>query len=131
MRISRSLTPVLLLLFAAAGCDRAPAPTAASREPQATRTGVDPLVGRWIGVEGMFLDIAPASAPGRYVLTMQWDLDHRGRFDGIARDGTIGFTRNGVAETLRPTDGAATQLKYLAEKQHCLTVKPGEGYCRA
>ena len=29
-----------------------------------------------------------------------------------------------------PTDGDATGLKYLAGKKDCLTVEPGEGYCR-
>ncbi|WP_445191021.1 hypothetical protein ACT009_10420 [Sphingomonas sp. Tas61C01] len=131
----RSPMPSLLLALAVAGCDRAPspspAPTAAATQPQAAPTAADPLVGRWIGVEGMFLDVAATTTPGRYALTMQWDLDHRGSFAGVARDGAIGFTRNGTTEMLRPTDGAATGLKYLAEKDRCLTVKPGEGYCRA
>ncbi|MEG3164515.1 hypothetical protein U1701_07915 [Sphingomonas sp. PB2P19] len=105
----------------------ADAPRAANAaDPAAT---VD-YSGRWLGVEGMFLDIASAGAPGRYRLTMQWDLDHKGSFDGIARGRTIVFERDGVRETLRPTDGEATELKYLAEKTQCLTVKPGEGYCR-
>lgn len=137
MLARRMIPPSLLLAFAASGCDRAPAPapasspTLAAKRPQAAPTAVDPLVGRWIGVEGMTLDVAAAGTPGHYALTMQWDLDHRGSFDGIARDGAIAFTRDGVAETLRPTDGAATGLKYLAGKDRCLTVKPGEGYCRA
>ena len=86
--------------------------------------------GRWIGVEGMVLDIAHAGAPGHYDLTMQWDLDNKGTFDGTINGRTITFVRNDVVETLRPTDGDATGLKYLAGKTDCLTVKPGEGYCR-
>ena len=90
--------------------------------------------GRWIGVEGMVLDIAPAPTPagppGHYALTMQWDLDNKGTFDGTAAGDTITFDRKGIRETLRPTDGNATGLKYLAGKTDCLTVKPGEGYCR-
>jgi hypothetical protein len=86
--------------------------------------------GRWIGVEGMVLDIVPASSPGHYTLTMQWDLDHKGEFDGTASGDTISFDRKGLHETLRPTNGDATGLKYLAGKTDCLTVKPGEGYCR-
>ena len=85
---------------------------------------------RWIGVEGMVLDIAPAETPGHYALTMQWDLDNKGKFDGIATGDTIAFDRNGIRETLRPTNGDATGLKYLFGKTDCLTVKPGEGYCR-
>ena len=86
--------------------------------------------GRWIGVEGMVLDVAPTDTPGHYVLTMQWDLDNKGKFDGIATGDTIAFDRGGVRETLRPTNGDATGLKYLFGKTDCLTVKPGEGYCR-
>jgi hypothetical protein len=86
--------------------------------------------GRWSGVEGMYLDIVPAGMPGRYTLTMQWDLDNKGTFDGTASGDTISFDRNGLHETLRPTNGDATGLKYLAGKTDCLTVKPGEGYCR-
>ena len=86
--------------------------------------------GRWIGVEGMVLDVAPTATAGHYALTMQWDLDNKGKFDGVATGDTIAFDRGGVRETLRPTNGDATGLKYLARKTDCLTVKPGEGYCR-
>ncbi|MES3100174.1 hypothetical protein [Sphingomonas faeni] len=86
--------------------------------------------GRWIGVEGMVLDVAPTDTPGHYALTMQWDLDNKGKFDGIATGDTIAFDRKGIRETLRPTNGDATGLKYLVGKTDCLTVKPGEGYCR-
>jgi len=87
-------------------------------------------VGRWIGVEGMVLNVKHAATPGRYRLEMQWDLDHRGEFRGDAVGDTIVFERNGVRETLRPTNGDATGLKYLAGKTECLTVKTGEGYCK-
>ncbi|KQN35352.1 hypothetical protein [Sphingomonas sp. Leaf38] len=86
--------------------------------------------GRWIGVEGMVLDITRTTTPGRYTLAMQWDLDNKGTFDGIASGDTITFDRGGIRETLRPTNGDATGLKYLFGKTDCLTVKPGEGYCR-
>ena len=89
------------------------------------------LSGRWIGVEGMVLDITPAGGPGRFRLAMQWDLDHKGVFDARAVGDTIVFTRDGVREILRPTNGDATGLKHLAGKTDCLTVKTGEGYCRA
>ncbi|KTW13664.1 hypothetical protein [Sphingomonas sanguinis] len=87
-------------------------------------------VGRYIGVEGMFLTIKHAATPGRYRMEMQWDLDHKGEFRGEQVGDTIVFERNGVRETLRPTNGDATGLKYLAGKTDCLTVKPGEGYCK-
>jgi hypothetical protein len=104
-----------------------PGPTA--NVAQSAAAPVD-YAGRWVGVEGMYLDIAPAGTPGRYRLAMQWDLDNKGTFDGTAKGDTIVFERKGVTETLRPTNGDATGLKYLAGKATCLTVKPGEGYCR-
>ena len=86
-------------------------------------------LGRWTGVEGMYLDIA--SKPGGGVrVQMQWDLDHRGTFDGAVTAEGLRFMRDGVAETAVPGNGDATGLKYLAGKQDCLVVKPGEGYCR-
>ncbi|HXH15087.1 MAG TPA: hypothetical protein VNJ10_03035 [Sphingomonas sp.] len=98
----------------------APAPAGTARD----------YTGRWVGVEGMHLEIANAGSPGRYTLTMQWDLDNKGAFVGTASGDTISFDRKGLHETLRPTGGDATGLKYLAGKTDCLTVKPGEGYCR-
>ena len=101
------------------------------RKVSAPKTKSAPnYTGRWIGVEGMVLDVAPTDTAGHYALTMQWDLDNKGKFDGIATGDTISFDRKGIRETLRPTNGDATGLKYLAGKTDCLTVKPGEGYCR-
>ena len=137
------MKPVTLLAMLALTACSGPAPDTSSdgnmtsvgsveRKVTAPRPVAPDYTGRWIGVEGMVLDIAPAptGAPGRYTLTMQWDLDNKGSFDGVAAGDTITFDRNGLRETLRPTNGAATGLKYLAGKTDCLTVKPGEGYCR-
>ncbi len=99
-------------------------------KPAAAKPNAPNYTGRWIGVEGMVLDIAPTDTPGHYALTMQWDLDNKGKFDGTATGDTIAFERGGIRETLRPTNGDATGLKYLFGKTDCLTVKPGEGYCR-
>lgn len=103
-----------------------PAPTPAATE--AARMEADYL-GRWTGVEGMYLVVA--SKPGGGVtLDMQWDLDHKGTFDGAVTAEGLRFMRDGVAESAVHTNGDATGLKHLAGKQDCLTVKPGEGYCR-
>lgn len=122
---------VALLLLAACAPENAPTPAPRSAAPRSAAPSTDRLLGRWIGVEGMMLTIAAGSAPGHYMLDMQWDLDHRGTFAGIADGDAIRFERGGVRETLCATDGAATGLKYLAGKRDCLTVKIGEGYCRA
>jgi hypothetical protein len=137
---------VIPLVFALAACS-GPAPDTRSDGNMTSAGAIDNSVlpdtkvvddgnaardytGRWLGVEGMYLDVTGAGAPGRYRLAMQWDLDNKGEFEGTARGDTIVFERRGVRETLRATDGDATGLKYLAGKTDCLTVKPGEGYCR-
>ena len=78
----------------------------------------------------MFLDIRPGIAPGGYRLTMQYDLDHKASVDATREGDALTFERDGKRLTLRPTDGDATGLKYLAGKKDCLTVAAGEGYCR-
>ncbi len=101
------------------------APTA----PAATAKMEADYLGRWTGVEGMVLDVA--SKPGGGVtLDMQWDLDNKGTFDGSVTAEGLRFMRNGVAERAVHSNGDATGLKHLAGKQDCLTVKPGEGYCK-
>jgi hypothetical protein len=89
----------------------------------------DAWVGKWVGVEGLALDIAKADRPGTYrlrVSLMDGTNDYAGRADG----NSIRFTRDGKEETIRATNGAGTGLKWLAEKQDCLVIKPGEGFCR-
>lgn len=90
----------------------------------------DGWIGEWRGVEGTMLTIAQGDAPGRYRLTMQYTLDDRGTFDGLATEQGIAFTRPDGDQLLRASDGDATGLKWLAGKRDCLTVKQGEGYCR-
>ncbi|WP_151955053.1 hypothetical protein [Sphingomonas sp. EC-HK361] len=97
-----------------------------SPSPSATPAN---LAGRWIGVEGMYLVVKP-TAPDTYALEMQYDLDHKMTATGRAADDGIAFERDGKTLTLKPSDGAATGLKYLDGKRDCLTVAPGEGYCR-
>lgn len=89
----------------------------------------DAWIGKWVGVEGLVLDIAKADLPGRYrlrVTLLDGTSDYAGRADGE----TIRFTRDGKEETIRATNGAGTGLKWLAEKKDCLVIKPGEGFCR-
>ena len=110
----------------AAGANAAPATPPASADSTQMEAS---YLGRWTGVEGMYLVVA--SKPGGGVtLDMQWDLDNKGMFDGSVTAEGLRFMRNGVAESAVHTDGEATGLKYLAGKQDCLTVKPGEGYCK-
>ena len=129
------LIALLCLPLLALACSR-PAPPGgeAATTPEPTVAPTFPparaYVGRWVGIEGMFLDIAATDRPDRYRLTMQYDLDYRRTVMAKLDNDRLVFRRDGDAFTLVPTDGVATGLKYLAGKQDCLTVAPGEGYCR-
>jgi hypothetical protein len=87
----------------------------------------DAWIGAWTGPEGTSLKLSKANAGYRLVIT---NLDGPRDFHGLGVDGSIQFERDGVTESLRASDGKATGMKWLAEKRDCLTVKPGEGYCR-
>jgi hypothetical protein len=108
--------------------DTSPTPATPPAPSDTAKLEADYL-GRWTGVEGMYLVVA-SKAGGGVTLDMQWDLDNKGMFDGSVTAEGLRFTRNDVAETAVHTNGDATGLKNLAGKQDCLTVKPGEGYCR-
>lgn len=107
----------------------APSPTASPSPSSASSSQMVDFSGRWTGVEGMYL-VVTQTTPGNYTLEMQYDLDHKGKYSGRAAANGIAFDRDGKTLTLVPSDGAATGLKYLDGKKDCLTVAPGEGYCR-
>jgi hypothetical protein len=99
----------------------------ASSEPASAPSMTDGWIGRWTGVEGTYLEIAGGS--GVYEITIK-DLDAARTFKGSAVGDHIEFQRDGVQESLRATNGDGTGMKWLAGKTNCLTIKPGEGYCR-
>ena len=94
-------------------------------DPAGTTT--DAWLGRWTGPEGTDLELAGAN--GAYEVTIK-DLDAARTFAGATAGDRIEFQRDGVAESIRATNGDATGMKWLAGKTNCLTIKPGEGYCR-
>ncbi len=100
-----------------------PADNAASPLP------TDAWVGKWIGVEGLVLDVQPAGERGRYVLSVTL-LDGTKSYEGTADGDLIRFTRNGRPESVRAATGDQTGLKWLAGKQNCLMIQQGEGFCR-
>ena len=101
---------------------------AATPAPAATAAAPD-YAGRWTGVEGMYLVVTPGTGKA-VTLDMQWDLDNKGKFPGTVEADGIHFKRGDASLVLKPSDGDATGLKYLAGKRDCLTVASGEGYCR-
>lgn len=104
-------------------------PTAPAETSTPAAAPTDAWIGKWVGVEGLALDIAKGDTPGTYRLHIAL-MDGANDYAGTADAGVIRFTRDGTAETIRHTNGAETGLKWLAEKSDCLTIKPGEGFCR-
>jgi hypothetical protein len=111
----------MLLVFLAFLLSDDPPPSR-SRAP-----ATDRWLGRWNGPEGTFLQLE--GGDGRYVVTIQ-DLDGPRRFQGTGVGDWIELERDGVRESVRPTDGVGTGMKWLADKRDCLTIRLGEGYCR-
>jgi len=101
----------------------------ASDNASASALSTDGWVGKWIGVEGLVLDIQPAGERGHYVLSVTL-LDGTNSYDGSADGDVIRFTRNGRPESIRAATGDETGLKWLAGKQNCLMIQQGEGFCR-
>ncbi len=133
-------TPALAAIVLAAllqGCSKAPpepmpaASPASAPQPVADASssvqGMHAWLGRWQGPEGTFLEITGAA--GAYRVTVQ-NLDGPRSFDASASTTGLSFVRDGVTETVRSGNGADTGMKWLVDKQDCLVVKAGEGYCR-
>ncbi|RUR52961.1 hypothetical protein [Vreelandella populi] len=111
------------------------APASSTSTEQSTSHKVtDQWVGSWIGVEGLVLEVSQndSAGPGHYLLEMQYglDADQSGTFEGQATDEGISFSRDDGEQLLRAGDGEATGLKWLTDKEDCLVVQSGEGYCR-
>jgi hypothetical protein len=101
--------------------------TAASARVAGAVYGANKLMGRWNGPEGTFLLLGGAN--GKYAVTIQ-NLDGPRTFQGSGTGDAIAFERDGKTETIRASDGAATGMKWLADKKDCVTIQAGEGYCR-
>jgi len=147
MRVSVPASGLMLLcaLTLTACKDQPPAPAAAPpaasapvASPQAeaqveaqgkpvAAAGVDAWLGKWTGPEGTWLQIEGSG--GNYVVTIR-NLDSTIRYPATSVLDEIRFDRAGAMATIRATDGAATGMKWLADKKNCLTIKTGEGYCR-
>ena len=102
----------------------APAPAPAPAQNYST---TDKWLGQWNGPEGTFLKLSGGA--GKYEIIIQ-NLDGPKTYSGISLENGIQFERNGVLEKIRATNGEETGMKWLTEKQNCLTINRGEGFCR-
>ncbi|MEJ0024228.1 MAG: hypothetical protein WDN76_13060 [Alphaproteobacteria bacterium] len=89
----------------------------------------DAWIGKWIGVEGNFLDIQAGLAPGVYAITEQ-TLDGPKTYVGTGKDMTIKIVDAGKTFAIHAGSGDDTGLKYLAGKTDCLIIESGRGFCR-
>ena len=105
-----------------------PSPSANSESASPASNPLDGWQGTWNGPEGTYLKLI-AKPDSRYEVAIK-NLDGERLFEGVGSGDQIDFTRDGRQEQIRATDGNATGMKWLAGKSECLTVKPGEGYCR-
>jgi hypothetical protein len=87
----------------------------------------DGWLGRWTGPEGTYLELAKSG--DRYEIKIQ-SLDGPATYEGVAVSGHIEFQRDGRTETIRAGNGKDTGMKWLLEKNDCLVIKAGEGFCR-
>jgi hypothetical protein len=87
----------------------------------------DDWLGRWTGPEGTFLELA---RKGEAYSVKVHSLDGEATYEGKAVKDRIEFRRDGRLESIRATNGHDTGMKWLADRQRCLTVRTGEGYCR-
>lgn len=78
-------------------------------------------------MEGTYLDIA--GGPEHFQLTIA-NLDGPVDYSGVAENDHIRFDFHGETATIRATNGAGTGMKWLLDKEDCLKVVPGDGYCR-
>lgn len=125
---------LLAAILAAAACSPPAAETAAvSAAPVAEgkkpAPPTDAWIGKWIGVEGNFLDIQAGLAPGVYAITEQ-TLDGPKTYVGTGKDMTIEISDNGKTLAIHAGSGDDTGLKYLAGKTDCLIIEAGRGFCR-
>lgn len=122
---------IVVLTVVVTGCSEKHASPAEEKAPGSSpvvdQPASDAWLGKWDGPEGTFLQLEGGN--GAYEVTIQ-NLDGPRLFHGRAVASGIEFERDGVKEAIRATNGAATGMKWLADKSNCLTVRTGEGYCR-
>ncbi|WP_293394153.1 hypothetical protein [Nevskia sp.] len=103
------------------------AAASASSASEVPEFNADQWLGRWNGPEGTYLSIAKSEAGYRLEIA---DLDGPKRYSSQSVDDHLVFERDGRTESIRATSGDQTGMKWLQDQSNCLTIKPGEGYCR-
>jgi hypothetical protein len=84
-------------------------------------------LGKWTGPEGTAMTITQAGK--NYKVKLQ-SLDGPATYPATYSQNALHFTRNDIEETIRPTDGKGTGMKWLMDKKNCLVIQQSEGFCR-
>jgi hypothetical protein len=116
-----------------AGTNSAPvAPVAVPAAPDKTRdhspdNSPDKWLGQWNGPEGTYLLLSKKG--DRYVVKIQ-SLDGPDVYEGVSTGDSTQFMRDGKTESIHAGSGEETGMKWLLDKEDCLIIKRGEGFCR-
>jgi hypothetical protein len=102
-------------------------PAKSAAAPTATNNVTDQWLGKWIGPEGTYLVLSKNL--DKYMVEIH-SLDGPASYDGISAGDRIEFQRNGRTESIRAGMGHETGMKWLLDKNNCLIIRAGEGFCR-
>ncbi|MFZ3193048.1 MAG: hypothetical protein WA154_07565, partial [Moraxellaceae bacterium] len=78
-------------------------------------------------VEGGYLELQARGDD--YQIIIQ-DLDAARTFPATVTAQGLSFERDGQTEQIQAATGATTGMKWLSDKQDCLMIRYGEGFCR-
>ena len=132
-------TITLLLTVFIAGCEARNQPAGSSSiattnpppkstaAPPAASNVTDQWLGKWIGPEGTYLVLSKNL--DQYIVEIH-SLDGPASYNGISAGDRIEFQRNGRTESIHAGEGHETGMKWLLDKNNCLIIRTGEGFCR-
>ena len=129
----------LLMMVFIAGCEGRNQPAGSSSAatsnpppkstaaPLAANNVTDQWLGKWIGPEGTYLVLSKNF--DKYVVEIH-SLDGPATYNGISAGDRIEFQRDGKTESIHAGGGHETGMKWLLDKNNCLIIRTGEGFCR-
>ena len=93
----------------------------------------DHFLGRWMGVEGNLVDIIPSKNRYRVMVVNNNNPEGDGRFTeyaGTVLGNELQISIGKQKKLISFTDGPGSGMKYLADKNNCIKIEGGDGYCR-
>jgi hypothetical protein len=93
----------------------------------------DHFLGRWMGVEGNFIDIIPSKNRYKVMVVNYNNPEDNGRFTeyaGTVLGDELQITIGKSKKLISFTDGPGSGMKYLVDKNNCIKIQDDDGYCR-